>query len=480
MSTRQLLIDRVRLVLLLSLICGSVFIGLELWFLPRALPAPFYVKLLGITVISVTYMALGRPRAVRHAWGISIAVVAAAYVLTALSGIVSPSREYETTAVLFAGGALTTAILLPWGIGPQALSVAIGLGSLLIAIARRDGNVGALADDTGAAVLLVFTLSIATAYEVNRQRLALRHELRERRRAERAVRRLNRQLEWRVRQRTAELEAANHRLAAEIFEHRKTAAALQDSEEARRRHQDELAHVLRVHTVGEMAAALAHEIHQPLGAITNYAQGGVQRLRARAIEPAALLWAFEQIAHEGLRAAQILRGVRNLVKREREPAASIEVNALAAEAIRVVEPQARLHGVTTRLATTAPLPLVQGNATQLEQVILNLLLNAVEAVSDAACVRRDVLVTTTVHGDTVELAVQDSGSGVSPSIADKLFAPFVTTKPRGLGLGLAISRSIIDSHGGHLWTTANPDGGATFHFALPIAAVDDALRDVGT
>ena len=156
---------------------------------------------------------------------------------------------------------------------------------------------------------------------------------------------------------------------------------LKQLQEELRRHQDELAHVLRLHTIGEMAAALAHEINQPLCAITNYAQGGVQRLRGDTVDPAALLQAFEHIAHEGLRAGEILRGIRSLVRRDADLESAIDVNALAGEALRVLEPQARLHGVTVRLEGGAGIPLVHANPTQIEQVMVNLMLNGVQATA---------------------------------------------------------------------------------------------------
>jgi PAS domain S-box-containing protein len=246
--------------------------------------------------------------------------------------------------------------------------------------------------------------------------------------------------------------------------------AVKQLEEALRRHQDELAHVLRLHTIGEMAATLAHEINQPLCAITNYAQGGAHRLRAGALDPAALLQAFEQIALEGLRAGQILRGIRGLVQRDVEAETAVDVNALAGEALRVLEPQARQHGVTVRLEGGAGIPPVQANATQIEQVMVNLMLNGMQATAGADAARREVVVATTRSGESIEVAVSDTGVGIAPTVASRLFTPFVTTKPRGLGLGLAISRTIVENHGGRLWAMANAETGTTFRFSLPIAA----------
>jgi PAS domain S-box-containing protein len=245
---------------------------------------------------------------------------------------------------------------------------------------------------------------------------------------------------------------------------------LKQLQEELRRHQDELAHVLRLYTIGEMAAAMAHEINQPLCAITNYAQGGAIRLRGGSIDAAALLQAFEHISAEGLRAGQILRSVRSLVRREHGEETAVDVNLLAGEAVRMLEAQARLHGVTVRLEGGGGIPPVQANATQIEQVMVNLMLNGLQATAGAAHAKREVVVTTARSGDSVEVTVRDTGHGIVPAMAEKLFTPFATTKAHGLGLGLAISRSIVEQHGGRLWNPSDSGPGATFRFSLPLAA----------
>ena len=246
--------------------------------------------------------------------------------------------------------------------------------------------------------------------------------------------------------------------------------ALKQLQEALHRHQDELARVLRLHTIDEMAATVAHEINQPLCAITNYANGGARRLRAGDVQPAALLEVFEQIAAQGMSAGQILRGIRRFVRRADDGDTAVDVRALAGEALRVLEPEARLHGVTVRLEAGEALPLVHGNPIQLEQVLVNLMLNGVQAVAGDECARREVVVAASRSGDSVEVAVSDSGQGIAADVAPKLFSPFVSTKPRGLGLGLAISRTIVENHGGKLWATSRRQTGATFRFSLPLSA----------
>jgi PAS domain S-box-containing protein len=593
-STRRHLVERLRFILLICAVLASCFAAREALSGPYPLGAQFAIRLLGIGLAIIALAVLKSSWTLRWAWPLAIGIISFAYLITASAGIVSPTHEYATTAMLFVGAGLVTATVMPWGLGPQSVTVLAGVSALAVGVIWKDGNLDVLATDPGAAMVMAFLLSLVTAREFDRYRVAHRRELLERRRADATVRRLNAHLEGRVAQRTAELQSANRQLAAEIDERRQAARAMRASQaqladtldnstaivslkdiegryllvnreferlfgcrrqvvtgrtdadlfsgglaerlrardedvarggipvsfeqeltvgdaprsyvcvkfplrgtdgvlygvgsmatditvlkqlqEELRRHQDELAHVLRLHTIGEMAAALAHEINQPLCAITNYAQGGVQRLRGNSVDPAALLQAFEHIAHEGLRAGEILRGIRGLVRRDAELDNSIDINALASEALRVLAPQARLHGVTVRLEGGGGIPPVHANPTQIEQVMVNLILNGVQAAAGADGARREVVVATTRNGDTVEVAVSDTGHGIAPGVAAKLFAPFVTTKARGLGLGLAISRSIIEHHGGRLWVAQSAEAGATFRFSLPILAAATAVE----
>jgi len=241
-----------------------------------------------------------------------------------------------------------------------------------------------------------------------------------------------------------------------------------------REHQAELAHVLRLGTMGEMAAGLAHEINQPLGAIANYAQGCVLRLRNGSIEAAGLLPIVEQIAGEALRAGEIIRRLRDLVRKEIPQQAEVDLNALVRESTRMIEPEARQHGISVRLELAADLPRVACDSIQIEQVVINLLLNGVDAVQAANNGERNLAVSTAVAGAAgVEVAICDSGVGVPDPPAD-VFAPFFSTKPNGLGMGLSISRSIIEAHGGHLSAKRNSRCGSTFRFTLPVG---DASAD---
>jgi PAS domain S-box-containing protein len=234
-----------------------------------------------------------------------------------------------------------------------------------------------------------------------------------------------------------------------------------------RQHQAELAHVLRVGTIGEIAAGLAHEINQPLGAIANYAQGCARRLRTGASET-ALLPIIEEIAGEALRAGAIIRRLRDLVRKKSPPPERLDLNGLVRESARVIEPEARQFGIRVRLDLTPDLPPVTCDGIQIEQVLLNLLLNGIEAVQASGNGERTIAVTTAPLGDAaVEVAIRDSGVGL-PAPPTDVFAPFFSTKPSGLGMGLSISRSIIEAHGGRLSAARNADRGSTFRFTLPM------------
>jgi two-component system, LuxR family, sensor kinase FixL len=240
------------------------------------------------------------------------------------------------------------------------------------------------------------------------------------------------------------------------------------AEEQVRQHQAHLAHVLRLNTMGEMAAGLAHEINQPLGAIANYAQGCTRRLRGGSVDGAELLPIVEEIAHEALRAGEIIRRLRDLVRKEGPQQAAVDLNALVRESTRVIGPEALQSGIRVELALAPDLPPVTCDSIQIEQVLLNLLLNGVEAVQTSGNGERSLTITTAAAGAAgIEVAIRDSGCGVPDPPAD-VFKPFFSTKPNGLGMGLSISRSIIEAHGGRLWATRNPDHGSTFRFTLPL------------
>ncbi len=241
------------------------------------------------------------------------------------------------------------------------------------------------------------------------------------------------------------------------------------AEEQAKQHQAQLAHVCRVSDMGEMAAALAHELNQPLAAIVNYAQGCVHRLRAGEMKRDELLAALEHIAVHGHQSGAIIRRLRSFLRRGNPQRQYTDVNRVVREAMELTDLEARQKEVTLRLDLSDDLPPVLMDMIQIEQVVLNLLRNAIEAIDDAQCPRREVTVRTNVSSNgRVEVTVCDTGPGLPAENVDRLFEAFFTTKSDGMGMGLSISRSIVEAHGDQLQAAINPDGGAAFHFALSV------------
>ena len=239
------------------------------------------------------------------------------------------------------------------------------------------------------------------------------------------------------------------------------------AQEDARIHQQELAHVLRRRTMGEMAAVFAHEVNQPLGAIMSYAKGCAHRIRTGSGSPEPLLAALDEIASQAMRAGEIIRRLRRFVRKGDLQRQRLHLNDLVEEVIQFITPEARERDVRLTVALATELPPLELDAVQIEQVILNLLRNALEAIYEDPGDHPMLVISTTRGDGSVEVAVRDSGAGLRPDVAADIFEPFVTSKPDGLGMGLSICRSIVDAHGGRIWTTPNPDRGVTFHFSLP-------------
>ncbi|MBI3784063.1 MAG: PAS domain-containing protein [Deltaproteobacteria bacterium] len=244
---------------------------------------------------------------------------------------------------------------------------------------------------------------------------------------------------------------------------------LKRAEERVREHQAALSHVLRLHTIGEMAAGLAHEINQPLAAIANYARGCRNRIISGDVSLQDLLPVLEQIAGQALRGGEIIRRLRSMVEKKEPTREVADLNAVVAEAVHVVESQIRQQSVTLNLEPASGLPPVAMDPIQIEQVVVNLLLNSLEAMQAGNGGARQVTVSTQRHPDGVEIVVKDSGSGLAPEVMERAFEPFFTSKESGLGMGLTISRSIVEGHGGRIQVANNSGGGAQVHVVLPSA-----------
>ncbi len=252
------------------------------------------------------------------------------------------------------------------------------------------------------------------------------------------------------------------------------------SEEETSRFRQQLAHVSRVSTVGELGQNLAHEINQPLAAIMANAESARQLLAGERPDLKEASAALDDIVADNKRAQAVIRRIRNLVKNTPPVHTQVDLNRVAAEAMQVVQADAAAKGVAIHLDLASDLPPVQGDHVQLQQVALNLIVNAMEAVSQNQFPPRHVTVKTGRDGEGgVSLRVSDSGAGIDRQTAERLFAPFFTTKPQGLGLGLSISRTIVEAHGGSLRATSNPDKGATFCCRFPAAAVGAPQPAIG-
>ena len=238
------------------------------------------------------------------------------------------------------------------------------------------------------------------------------------------------------------------------------------AEDALHHAQAGLAHVARVATLGELTASIAHEVNQPLAAVVNNASACLRWLAAQNLEEARQSAA--RVIADGHRAGEIIGRIRALAKKAPPRKDWVDINDTILEVIALARSEVQRSGVALKTQLSDDVPHILGDRIQLQQVMLNLIINAIEAMSGAGENQRELLVGSGKNEQQdVLVGVRDSGPGLDPKTVDHLFDAFYTTKPQGMGMGLAISRSIIESHGGRLWATANDNGGATFQFSLP-------------
>ena len=230
----------------------------------------------------------------------------------------------------------------------------------------------------------------------------------------------------------------------------------------------ELTHVNRVATMGQLTASIAHEINQPISAITINADAAQNFLRADPPNVEAGRQILGQMADDGKRAGDIVQRIRTLYKKGTVSKDHFDVNGAILDVIALIRSEALRHDIALRTRLAEGLPLIEGERVQLQQVLMNLILNAVEAMAALDCPAREIEISTNTdaEGGGVLVAIRDTGPGLEPTSMDRVFEPFYTTKPDGMGMGLAICRSIIEAHGGKLWVTSNKPRGAAFQFTL--------------
>ena len=256
----------------------------------------------------------------------------------------------------------------------------------------------------------------------------------------------------------------------DLTERQKTEARLQEL-------QSELVHISRLTAMGEMASTLAHELNQPLSAISNYLKGSRRLLEGSGDEKSTMMRdALEKAADQAMRAGQIIRRLRDFVSRGESERRVESITKLVEEASALALVGVKDRGIRVQFQFDPEVDLVLADRVQIQQVILNLIRNAMDAMETSQT--RDLLIAITLdEGGYGRISVSDTGSGIAPDIAEQLFQPFITTKRHGMGVGLSISRTIVEAHGGRIWVEPNPPGGTIFHFTLAVVAdgdVDDA------
>jgi C4-dicarboxylate-specific signal transduction histidine kinase len=233
----------------------------------------------------------------------------------------------------------------------------------------------------------------------------------------------------------------------------------------------ELLRVERIARLGELVASLAHELRQPLAAILITAQAGLGFLKSEALNLDALRTVLENIVQDDKRAAGIITGLQSMVKKEERRMERINLNDVLRDVLILFRTEAIFRGLSIETELTEPLPLVHGDSIQLQQVMINLLMNAAEAMADMPHDQRKIILRTQETDRGIQVIVRDFGKGIDPNKLDGIWEPFFTTKDTGLGMGLSVCRSIVQKHEGVIWAKNNPDKGISV--ALVIPADDD-------
>jgi PAS domain S-box-containing protein len=254
----------------------------------------------------------------------------------------------------------------------------------------------------------------------------------------------------------------------DLTERKRAEAEARESERRYREMQMEVAHANRVATMGQLTASIAHEVNQPIAAAVTNAQAALRWLAARPPDLEEVRQALDHIVKDAKRAGDVIGRIREIIKKAPPRKDRMDMNEAIREVIELTRGEAAKNGASVQTALGKGLPPIDGDRVQLQQVVLNLIVNAVQAMGTVAEGPRELFITTArAEPNGVLVAVKDSGPGVTPANLEQLFAPFYTTKPDGLGMGLSICRSIIEAHGGRLWVASNLPRGAIFHFTVP-------------
>ena len=282
------------------------------------------------------------------------------------------------------------------------------------------------------------------------------------------------ELEERVAERTADLTRANEELKLEIAERKRAEEELRESineqkkaEEALRQAQGDLARVNRVNTMGELTASLAHEVNQPIAAAITNAKTCLRWLTRERPDLDEARAAVLRIVQDGTLAAEIVSRIRSLFTKAASQHELIDINEIIREMIVLLRGEALRYSVSFRTELAADLPQVVGDRVQLQQVMMNLIMNSIDAMKDVAGTRELAIKSRSAENEQLLLSVSDTGVGLPSHQADQIFNAFFTTKVQGTGMGLSISRSIVESHGGRLWAADNAPRGASFYVSLP-------------
>jgi len=314
--------------------------------------------------------------------------------------------------------------------------------------------------DSGTVVLAAISFALVSGMGLGLW--ALNRQIFERVRVQRALHDANTGLENRVRERTHALSETNQKLAREMAER-------QVAEERARRHLDHLAQIGRVSTMGEMAAGLAHELHQPLAAITSYAKGCLRILNGSPPDYDRVRYAVTHMDEQSTRAADIIDRLRTFLTPDSIQKVPQDLRSLVEESAGYVEPDRKRLGIDLAIDVSDQTPRVLVDRVQIQQVIVNLLKNAFESLQDSGPGMRNVTIQASPLGvDEVRVQVRDTGPGCDPQELSRVFEPFVSTKAGSMGMGLSISRTIIEAHEGRLWATAHEGHGMTFSFTIAV------------